>query len=227
METMARILIIEDNADIQDILLDLLGQEHDITAAYSGTEGLRLFADGSFDLILLDIMLPGKTGNEVLSQIRESSQIPIIIMTALSDKSLVSQYLLEGANDYIVKPFNLDEVHARIAVQLRQLEPTRDSLHFGKLFLDRNRFEVQNGSKSVRLSKKEFLILEKLIAHPQKIYTKEELYEQVWGEMYITSDNTLNTHLSKLRKKLAEIDPSQDYIETIWGLGIRLKGDQA
>ncbi|MBP2623069.1 response regulator transcription factor [Streptococcus oricebi] len=224
---MARILIIEDNSDIQEILLDHLGGEHDITPAYSGTEGLSLFATREFDLILLDIMLPGKTGNEVLSDIRKSHQIPIIIMTALSDKGLVSQYLLAGANDYLVKPFNLEEVHARIAVQLRQLEPATDNLRYGKLSLDRNLFEIRNGEARARLSKKEFLILEKLIAHPQKIYTKEELYEQVWGEIYMAGDNTLNTHLSKLRKKLAKIDDSQDYIETVWGLGIRLKGDKS
>lgn len=117
---MARILVIEDNSDIQEILRTLLTEEHEVIQAFSGTEGIMRFDQGGIELVLLNIMLPGKNGDQVLKAIREQSQIPVIMLTALSDKKLISQYLLDGANDYIVKPFDLDEVFARVTVQLRQ-----------------------------------------------------------------------------------------------------------
>ena len=115
----AWVLLIEDNNDIQEILYSLLGEEHEVLQAFSGTEGLRVFQQEAIDLVLLDIMLPGKNGDQVLEEIRLQGQVPVIMMTALGDKHLISQYLLAGANDYIVKPFNLDEVAARVTVQLR------------------------------------------------------------------------------------------------------------
>lgn len=228
---MARILIIEDNNDIQDILGDLLGKDHQLVQAYSGTEGLRLFKAESVDLVLLDIMMPGKNGDEVLAAIRQISQVPVIVLTALGDKSLVSQYLLAGANDYVVKPFNLEEVAARVTVQLRnrptsdQLRPTAWQHTIKNITIKEDTFEAICGDQSVRLGKKEFHIFQTLLRHPKKIFTKEELYELVWEDTYLPGDNTLNAQLSNLRKKLAQVDDSTDYIETVWGLGVRLKGD--
>ena len=226
---MARILLIEDNNDIQEILYSLLSEDHEVLQAFSGTEGLRLFQQESIDLVLLDIMLPGKNGNQVLEEIRLQSQVPVIMLTALGEKSLVSQYLLDGANDYIVKPFNLDEVAARVTVQLRgsqqsQSKPAGETL-IKNIRLLPDTFEIASGDQSMRLGKKEFQIFQTLLAHPKKIFTKEELYELVWEETYLPGDNTLNAHLSNLRKKLAQLDSSTDYIETIWGLGVRLKED--
>lgn len=226
---MARILLIEDNNDIQEILYSLLSEDHEVLQAFSGTEGLRLFQQESIDLVLLDIMLPGKNGDQVLEEIRLQSQVPVIMLTALGEKSLVSQYLLDGANDYIVKPFNLDEVAARVTVQLRGSQQSQ-SKPAGETFIKNIRllpdtFEIASGDQSMRLGKKEFQIFQTLLAHPKKIFTKEELYELVWEETYLPGDNTLNAHLSNLRKKLAQLDSSTDYIETIWGLGVRLKED--
>lgn len=226
---MARILLIEDNNDIQEILYSLLSEDHEVLQAFSGTEGLRLFQQESIDLVLLDIMLPGKNGDQVLEEIRLQSQVPVIMMTALGDKHLISQYLLAGANDYIVKPFNLDEVAARVTVQLRgsqqfQSKPAGETL-IKNIRLLPDTFEIASGDQSMRLGKKEFQIFQTLLAHPKKIFTKEELYESVWEETYLPGDNTLNAHLSNLRKKLAQLDNSTDYIETIWGLGVRLKED--
>ncbi|MBP2619964.1 response regulator transcription factor [Streptococcus panodentis] len=225
---MANILLIEDNSDIHEILKDLFQKEHTVYSAYSGTEGLVLFGREKIDLVLLDIMLPGKNGDEVLREIRKDSQVPVVMLTALGEKALVSQYLLDGANDYIVKPFNLDEVSARVTVQLRSQQPPeiQESVRsFKNILLQPDRFEVFCGQKSVRLSRREYQIFQLLLDHPKKIFTKEELFEQVWEELYMTGDNTLNTHLSNLRKKLAQLDPETDYIETIWGLGVRLKED--
>lgn len=227
---MARILIIEDNNDIQEILRDLLVKDHQIFQAYSGTEGSRVFEQEEVDLVLLDIMMPGKNGDEVLATIRQTSQVPVIMMTALGDKPLISQYLLAGANDYIVKPFNLEEVVARVTVQLRNRPMTTPKAQVASeqtiknITLKEETFEAVCGEQSVRLGKKEFQIFQTLIQHPNKIFTKEELYELVWEATYLPGDNTLNAQLSNLRKKLAQVDDSTDYIETIWGLGVRLKG---
>ena len=232
---MARILIVEDNNEIQEILRTLLSEEHEVIQAFSGTEGMIRFEQGDIDLILLDIMLPGKNGNQVLKSIRQDSSIPVIMLTALSDKKLISQYLLDGANDYIVKPFDLDEVFARVTVQLRQNSDKQaaEIEHPDKLIqqlkniqFDADSFEIKNSQETIRLAKKECLILQTLLGHPKKIFTKEELYELVWEDTYLPGDNTLNTHLSNLRKKLSQLDPEQEYIETIWGVGVRLKGDE-
>lgn len=180
-------------------------------------------------------MLPGKNGDQVLKAIRKQSQTPVIMLTALSDKKLISQYLLDGANDYIVKPFDLDEVFARVTVQLRQsvekqpmeIEKTENlPQNLKNIQFDAESFEIKNSQETIRLAKKECLILQTLLKHPKKIFTKEELYELVWEESYLPGDNTLNTHLSNLRKKLNQLDPNQEYIETIWGVGVRLKGDK-
>ena len=232
---MARILIIEDNNEIQEILRTLLSEEHEVIQAFSGTEGMIRFEQGGIDLILLDIMLPGKNGDQVLKSIRQASSVPVIMLTALSDKKLISQYLLDGANDYIVKPFDLDEVFARVTVQLRQnsdkqpveIENTDKLIQELKnIQFDADSYEIKNSQETIRLAKKECLILQTLLGHPKKIFTKEELYELVWEDTYLPGDNTLNTHLSNLRKKLSQLDPEQEYIETIWGVGVRLKGDE-
>ena len=232
---MARILIVEDNNEIQEILRTLLSEEHEVIQAFSGTEGMIRFEQGDIDLIMLDIMLPGKNGDQVLKAIRQDSSVPVIMLTALSDKKLISQYLLDGANDYIVKPFDLDEVFARVTVQLRQNSDKQaaEMEHPDKLIqqlkniqFDADSFEIKNSQETIRLAKKECLILQTLLRHPKKIFTKEELYELVWEDTYLPGDNTLNTHLSNLRKKLSQLDPEQEYIETIWGVGVRLKGDE-
>ena len=226
---MARILQIEDNEDIQNILFNLFSEEHDIIQAYSGTEGELLFQSQEIDLVLLDIMLPGKGGKEVLKFIRQRSSVPVIMLTALGDKHLISQYLLDGANDYIVKPFDLEEVYARVSVQLREhikgSSTTENIYQVKNIKINPDSFEVSCNGKTIRLGKKEFQILYTLLQNPKKIFTKEDLYETVWEAPYLSGDNTLNAQLSNLRKKLAQVDESSEYIETIWGLGVRLKGD--
>lgn len=228
---MARILQIEDNEDIQRILFNLFSEEHDIIQAYSGTEGELLFQSQEIDLVLLDIMLPGKGGKEVLKFIRQRSSVPVIMLTALGDKHLISQYLLDGANDYIVKPFDLEEVYARVSVQLREhikgSSTTENIYQVKNIKINPDSFEVSCNGKTIRLGKKEFQILYTLLQNPKKIFTKEDLYETVWEAPYLSGDNTLNAQLSNLRKKLAQVDESSEYIETIWGLGVRLKGDDS
>lgn len=220
-----KLLIIEDNNEIQQLLLSLFENDYDVISAYSGTEALLLFEKQTIDLVLLDIMLPGKTGDEVLKDIREQSAVPVIIMTALSEKKRISEYLLAGANDYVTKPFDLEELAARVLVQLRNSGITTNEnkeLTVGGLSLNSDDFTASACEASIRLSQREFNILSVLMKNPKQIFTKERLYETVWQETYLPGDNSINTHLSNLRKKLAQLDPQTEYIETIWGLGVRI-----
>lgn len=229
-KSMQKILIIEDNNDINEILQDLLDKDHEVTCAFSGTEGLFYFSQNKFDLVLLDIMLPGKSGDEVLREIRQTSDTPVIMLTALGDKKLISEYLMNGADDYITKPFDLDEVYARVTVQLRHSLTNQqkevENLQYKNITLDYQTYSITNQETSIRLGKKEFAIFKLLLNNPKQVFTKENLYEHVWQEIYLPSDNTLNTHLSNLRKKLSELDPDEEYIETLWGLGVRLAGEK-
>lgn len=197
---MARLLIIEDNQDIHALIKQSLGQEHELVSAFAGTEGLLYCQSQPVDLVLLDYMLPGMNGQAVLEAIRAFSQVPVIMLTALGDKKLISQMLLAGAKS----------------------QPSQATTRVGQLQIQADSFEISREGQAVRLSKKEFGILTTLLGEPQRIFTKELLYELVWQEAFIPGDNTLNTHLSNLRKKISQLDDSQDYIETVWGLGVRL-----
>lgn len=219
------LLIIEDNDDIQAILRHHFENDFEVLSAFSGTEGLLIFQNKKPDLILLDIMLPGKQGNQVLQELRLKDSLPIIIMSALGEKKKISEYLLNGANDYVTKPFDLDELSARITVQLRsakEMDTEQTALTYKNITLDFSDFSMSANGRKVSLGRFEFAILSLLMTHPQKIFTKEQLYENVWKENYLTGDNTINTHLSNLRKKLTQLDPENAYIETLWGLGIRM-----
>ena len=157
---MTRVLLIEDNNDIQEILYSLLSEDHEGPSGFSGTEGLRLFQQEAVDLVPSGYHASRENGDQVLEEIRLHSQTPVIMMTALGDKHLISQYLLAGANDYIVKPFNLDEVAARVTVQLRnqptvaQEAPSSQKLSFKNLILNPETFELESGEQTLQLGQK-------------------------------------------------------------------------
>ena len=219
----ARILLIEDNNDIQEILYSLLSEDHEVLQAFSGTEGLRLFQQESIDLVLLDIMLPGKNGDQVLEEIRLQSQVPIIMMTALGDKHLISQYLLAGANDYIVKPFDLDELGARIAAHLRREQRRQNNSavrFFGELILDYSARTVTINNQNIPLSKREFEIVELLSLNAGQVFDRERIYELVWGLDGDGNSDTIMEHIRKIRAKFA-VHTLHNYIETVWGCGYR------
>lgn len=219
------LLIIEDNDEIQSILTNQFKNEYVVISAFSGTEGLLLFENNNINLVILDVMLPGKQGDQVLKELRLKNNVPIIIMSALGDKKKISEFLLNGANDYVTKPFDLDELSARIAVQLRNSNTTESKysqLSFKQISLNSSDFSLNNKEEKIILGRIEFEIIYLLMSHPEKIFTKEHLYEVVWKESYLAGDNTINTHLSNLRKKIAQLDPKNNYIETLWGLGVRM-----
>ena len=221
-----KILIVEDDAHISEMLCHLLRQNgYTPAAAYSGTEALLTLPQGGFSLILLDLMLPGKTGEEVLTEIRTSSAIPVIVLTARVDKETTIKLLRLGADDYIAKPFDNNELLARIDVQLRRAatpQPEADLLKYKGITLDMDGYDAFAVSKKAGLSKREFEILRLMMSHPQKVFTKNNLYESVWGEEFMGDDNTINVHISKLRAKLGAINPGAEYIQTVWGIGFKM-----
>ena len=213
-----KILIVEDDAYISQMLCELLRQnDYEPVAAYSGTEALLLLAHGSFSLILLDLMLPGKTGEEVLAEIRSNSAIPVIVLTARTDTETTVKLLQLGADDYIAKPFDNNELLARIDVQLRHAVPQNLSvtqLQFKDITLDLDGYDALIGGQKAGLSKREFELLRLMMSYPGKVFTKNNLYESVWGGEFFGDENTINVHISKLRAKLKAFSPDTEYIQT-------------
>jgi two-component system, OmpR family, response regulator len=228
MNNRISILVIEDDSDISNMICDLLEQNgYNTKSAYTGTEALMVF-DKKIDLVLLDLMLPGLNGEIVLQEIRKHSNIPVIGLSAKSDKASTINLLKSGADDYIVKPFNNDELLARIEAQLRRYNPPlslpseNNKLSYKDISIDTETYLVQVGDTPVSLTKREFLILELLIKYPKKVFTKSNLYEHVWNDEFFGDENTINVHISNIRSKLAKANPSEEYIQTVWGIGFKM-----
>ena len=220
-------LIAEDDIHINEMLCELLRRNHYApVAAFSGTEALLLLSRESFSFVLLDLMLPGKTGEQVLEELRASSAVPVIVLTAETDKETTVKLLRLGADDYIAKPFDNNELLARIDVQLRRAAPKGPEiteLPFKDIILDIQAYDARAGGQRAGLSKREFEILRLLMTYPNKVFTKNNLYESVWGGEFLGDDNTVNVHISKLRAKLNAVSPGTEYIQTVWGIGFKMK----
>ena len=218
------ILIAEDDIFISEMLCELLTQHgHTPIPAFSGTEALMCLQQGGFALMLLDLMLPGKTGKEVLQEVRKTSAVPIIVLTAMADKETTVSLLKLGADDYIVKPFDNNELLARIDVQLRKSAASnKGKLKFKDIVLDLEGYDAYVNGTSAGLSKREYEILRLMMSHPQKVFSKNNLYESVWGDEFMGDDNIINVHISKLRGKLAAHSPGVEYIKTVWGIGFKM-----
>jgi DNA-binding response OmpR family regulator len=228
MTNQATIMVIEDDNDISNMIYDLLEQNgYNIKQAYSGTEALLIF-DHKIDLVLLDLMLPGLAGEQVLQEIRKNSNIPVIGLSAKSDKVTTINLLKSGADDYVVKPFNNEELLARIEAQLRRyhqatgLPKGNSKLIYKDIVIDVETYSVEVGGTLVNLTKREFLILELMMKYPKKVFTKSNLYEHVWNDEFYGDENTINVHISNLRAKLAKAKPSEEYIQTVWGIGFKM-----
>jgi DNA-binding response OmpR family regulator len=264
---MTRVLVVEDDLDISNMLGALLEKNgYEARAAYSGSEAAMLLKVERFELILLDLMLPGRGGLEVLTELRASGDdTPVIMLTAVTDKESVVTLLTAGANDYLTKPFDNAELLARVRVQLRSSASKASGaggasgagevggsvrtaggpagargaalgggedgagtdedvrlIRHGDLALDTELFDAMIGERFAGLSKTEFNILRLLMSNPRKVFTKDNLYESVWGGRFMGDDNTINVHISKLRAKLAALNPKTDYITTVWGIGFKM-----
>lgn len=222
-----KILVVEDNGNVNEMLSRLLGREYQVMSVFSEMEALSILQRATCDLIVLDRVLPRVTSKTVLEEFRKLSTAPIILVTASCPPAEMTELLAKGANDYITKPFDIAELKARIAVQLHHgliCQPVEydGCLQYKRLILHPQTCVVSTAEQALSLRRKDFEILLLLIKHPHKIYTKESLYEQIWQAPYEGAENTINVHLSNLRKKLKSLDPKQEYIETIWGVGIKL-----
>lgn len=217
------ILIIEDDKDINEMITTLLTNNNfNVKNAYSGTEGLLVHND-NIDLILLDLMLPGKNGEEIIKELKEKNNVPIIIMSAIEDVNKKIDLFSLGANDYITKPFNNDELIARVKVQLRDNNTFSNILKFKDIELDKNNFSVKCNGKKVPFTKKEFELLKLIIENQNQTLTKSAIFDSIWSDENSADDNTLNVHISKIKNKLKECNPDEEYIENVWSIGYRLK----
>lgn len=219
-----KIAVVEDDREINKILKELLeGGGYEVLQAFDGSEASKLLREEKLDLVLMDLMLPYKNGERLIAELREVSQTPVIVISAKSMMETKLEVLRLGADDYIIKPFDLDEVLVRVEVVLRRSGAfqTRAELNHGELTLNTEENRVTVGGKPVSLTAKELMLLKLFLEHPKKVYTKAELYEAVWNDTYYYEDNTINVHVSNLRSKLKKAS-GQDFIDTVWGIGYRL-----
>lgn len=218
------ILIVEDDNDINRILKESLEKEgFSCIQSYSGTEAL-FHVKENIDLVVLDLMLPGLTGEEVLIKLREQKDIPILVLSAKDSMDSKLHLLQNGADDYMTKPFNIDELLARIQILLKRASKTASNseiLFYKDLKLDCKNFLLTVSDKKVDLTKSEFKILELFLRHPKQVFSKEQIYEYAWEDYYMGMDSTIHVHISNIRKKLKRVSKAE-YIETVWGIGFKL-----
>lgn len=218
------ILIVEDDNDINHLLAEILIQAgYPVRQAFSGTEGRMLFDQKPPALALLDLMLPGIMGEELIEHIRQSSSLPVIVLSAKEAGADKVHALRIGADDYVTKPFDQEELLARIEANLRRSGAVSDAagtapLTYRDIILNRDTHEVTVSGEKLTLTAREFAILELFLSSPKKVFTKANIYQSVWNDEFYGDDNTVNVHISNLRAKL-----QGDYIETVWGIGFRLR----
>ena len=222
------ILIIEDEADINKLLTKILqNASFQTLQAYSASEASLLLEKETPDLILLDLMLPGIPGETFLKDLRKGplSALPVLVISAKNSLSDKVSLLRDGADDYITKPFEPEEVVARVQASLRRCgkdQPAAGVLIFKKLKLYPDARKVMLGDQELSLTAHEFDILLLLMQHPDKVYSRESIYELVWNGGYYGENNTVNVHVSNIRKKIKEAGSSEEYIQTVYGIGFRL-----
>lgn len=226
MEQQINILVVEDDNDINQLLCKIIKKSNYFTQpAYSGTEALIYLEKKGWDLVLLDLMLPGMTGEEILAKI---GNIPVIIISAKSEQQTKIDSLRSGADDFISKPFDVEEVSARIDSLLRRYNhsnetPKKNLLTHKDIQLDLEAKTIYVNGNKLTLTVREHAILVLLMNSPKKVFSKSNLFESVWDEPFHGDDNTVNVHMSNLRNKLSKANPDEEYIETIWGMGYRIK----
>jgi DNA-binding response OmpR family regulator len=228
-EGSARILLVDDEQAVQTLLAYPLRKDgYDVVPAKDGREALDLFSGGRFDLVVLDIMLPKLDGIEVCRRLRSRSQVPIIMLTAKDDEIDKVIGLEMGADDYITKPFSVREFRSRIKAALRRSEMLRGvageaPIVAGELQLDFERRTVAMNDRPVRLTYVEFEILAALAGNPGRVFTRETLLEQVWGDSAYRDPRTIDVHIRHLREKLEQDPKHPEYLFTVRGVGYRFR----
>ena len=222
---MKKILIVEDDTDIHNLIKDILVKEkYEVVSAYSGTEAISLIEKNDIDLILLDLMLPEITGEEIIKKVID---IPIIVISAKISTEDKVKSLTIGANDYITKPFDTNELLARIKVQLR-MNKKEENLVYKDMILERRTHNLYINKEKISLTKIEYQILEQLLLKPKEIITKTKLINLLNSNNNINliytkqyDENSLKVHISNIRKKIRNITKNE-YIESVWGIGFKL-----
>lgn len=219
----ARILVVDDDTALAEMIgIVLRAEGFDPVFCADGNDALATFQTSRPDLVLLDLMLPGKNGIEVCTQIRAESGVPIIMLTAKSDTTDVVHGLESGADDYVVKPFNPKELVARIKTRLRPTPVgSTDILRVGDLTLDVAGHEVRRGEERINLTPLEFELLLALASRPQQVFTREMLLEQVWGYHYKADTRLVNVHVQRLRAKIEDDPDNPKIVMTVRGVGYR------
>lgn len=221
------ILVIEDDPSINNLLCEALtGAGYRPESAYSGSEAMMLLGVKSWQCVILDLMLPGKTGEDVLVELRKRERMPVIVLSAKIEKASKLALLAQGADDYMTKPFDIDELLARVAAQLRRFTAYTDNesaktLHFLDIAMNLEMHEVTAGGSFIPLTQREFEILELFLRHPRKVYSRMNIYESIWNTEFLGDEKTINVHVGNLRAKLNAAS-SHKHIKTIWGVGFRL-----
>lgn len=221
-----KLLLIEDDIEICEMLQEFLEKEaFELDFVLDGETGLQKFTEKPYDLVLLDLMMPKLNGMEVISRIRETSTVPVMILSAKDGDLDKSLGLGLGADDYLTKPFSMTELLARIRANIRRNtqyssppSQTIKCLKAGTLVMSLEEHTVSKGSEFIDLTQKEFEILKLFLRHPKKVFTKAEIYSLVWNDTYFGDENAVDVHISRLRNKIK--DPH--YITTVWGIGYKL-----
>ena len=222
---MERILIVEDDTDINNLISKALTKSgYECQQAFSGTEGLLYAKSDQFSLMVMDLMLPGMNGEELLKKLREFSSMPVIVLSAKDSLDSKIELLTAGAEDYMTKPFELDELIARVGVQLRRFskqEAAAKQLTHKSLILSLEDMTAAIMGEDISFTKQEYKILELLMKNPNRVFSKQDIYDYAWEGFYIGEDKTINMHISNIRKKLKAVC-EEEYIETVWGIGFKL-----
>ena len=233
------ILVAEDEEDIRNLIEEQLVMEgYTVRKAADGFEALKIYLNETIDLMLLDIMMPKMDGLSVLRKVRDTSDIPVIMVTARGEEVDKVSGLSLGADDYLVKPFGMAELSARVAVQCRHIarnqrrqlnnsEDMSDILTCGEITLNRSKGIITKGEQELSFNAKEYLLLTYLMENQDRVLTKKQIYQAVWGEEYLYDDNTIMVHLSRVRNKIEGDSKKSKYIITFKGIGYKLVNGEA
>lgn len=227
------ILVVEDDKDINSLISRYLKkQNYSVHSVFDGKEALELISSNDYHLIILDLMLPEVDGYTVLEVIRKQKNTPVLILSAKSDEIDKIEALDLGADDYITKPFTVGELLARVNAQVRRFvllnssnQTTSNILKFKNLRLNLDTYEVFKDDKLISLSAKEFEILRLFIENPNKVFSKPHIYREIWKDEYLGDDNVVMVQINRLRSKIEDNSSNPTYIQTVWGIGYRLKKD--
>lgn len=229
MKDNVNILVVEDDADINNLLFRVLSNEgYNVRCAYSGSEAKMCVEQYDFQLVVLDLMLPGISGETLLEEIRKIKTMPIMVISAKAGQDTKIDVLKLGADDFVAKPFDVKEVTARVEAQLRRYmvfsgsKEQKEILTHKALSLNKKTMEVEANGQQIQVTAREYAILELLLSNPSKVFTKANLFRHAWQDEYLGDDNTINVHMSNLRSKIHKADPDNEYIKTVWGIGFKL-----